>query len=214
MGKALVDYKGDPLTAGSTIFCAPFRGDYPHLATPFKDKKEPDKRPWWGITAMWTNEQLENGDLDDLLELFKLVKAQDFPKGLPCAEDKFQLPWYESTEKNESPKRGYRVGMVVSALKNHGTPVKVFGPDNSDFDATKCYSGAFYRAFIRCYSYTNQKTGINFGLNGVRFERNGDPLGSSFDAGSALSKIPGVPIDNEEQFSGAAASKIGRKLGL
>lgn len=51
---------------------------------------------------------------------------------------------------------------------------------------TELYSGCYGHVAISIYAYNNSTKGIGFGLNGIQKTKDGEALGSSFDAKSAF----------------------------
>ena len=74
---------------------------------------------------------------------------------------------------------------------------------NTDpMDAAEVYSGCYARVAMNFYAYnTNGNRGISAGLNGLQFVRDGEPLGSHFDAQKEFGVIEADdPFAAEEDF--------------
>ena len=73
---------------------------------------------------------------------------------------------------------------------------------NADpMDAALLYSGCYARVAMNFYAYnTNGNRGITAGLNGIQFVRDGEPLGSHFDAQKEFGAIEPAAIPEEDDF--------------
>lgn len=72
---------------------------------------------------------------------------------------------------------GYEVGAIYMNLKSKRKP-KVLDRDKSVIDdPEKFYPGCYARALVSCYAYNQGgNCGVNFGLDGLQFVKDGDPL--------------------------------------
>ncbi len=75
---------------------------------------------------------------------------------------------------------------------------------------TEVYSGCWGHVAISIYAYNNQSKGIGFGLNGVQKVKDDEPLGFTFDAKEAFSK---VETADDSPF-GSTAREIDPLTGL
>ena len=73
---------------------------------------------------------------------------------------------------------------------------------NADpMDSALLYSGCYARVAMNFYAYnTNGNRGITAGLNGIQFVRDGEPLGSHFDAQKEFGAIEPATIPEEDDF--------------
>lgn len=68
-------------------------------------------------------------------------------------------------------------------------------------DSALLYSGCYARVAMNFYAYnTNGNRGITAGLNGIQFVRDGEPLGSHFDAQKEFGAIEPAAIPEEDDF--------------
>ena len=73
---------------------------------------------------------------------------------------------------------------------------------NADpMDSALLYSGCYARVAMNFYAYnTNGNRGITAGLNGIQFVRDGELLGSHFDAKKEFGAIEPATIPEEDDF--------------
>jgi len=95
-------------------------------------------------------------------------------------------------------------------------PVGVADPSGSMLitNPTEVYSGMWCRLLLNCYTYQNERTGVNLGLKAVQKTRDGERIGGGgpVDATRAFAPIPGGAPTGGPSFPGMPAVPAGAPM--
>jgi hypothetical protein len=174
----------------SELLTPKFRGAFVAIMTPSTNKKDDgttEKK--YTIKAVFE----PGADLSAMKAAAASVLAEKYGADQSKWPGTLRSPFRKnSTSDFDKPVAGMPEDCVVMSFssKEDRRPGVVDADLNDIIDASKVYSGAYYRAQVRPFFYENKgNKGVSFALQNVQFLTDGEPLGGRIPANKVFDAV-------------------------
>lgn len=178
---------------GKKILTPVFRGRWPAL---FKAESVQGSAPKFGITAIWTPAKFTKKDKvawKTLLAAMNKASMDKFGKPWKNLPGNFKKGIRDGMEKED--KAGFGEGTCFANLSTEYRP-GVVGPDAQNDkigpehgNQEEIYSGAYYRATVEVYAFSNVSKGVGIGLRNIQKIADGEELSDIGEVGDDFSEV-------------------------
>lgn len=166
-----------------------FRVSFPSVFSPAKPMKNDDgstdsgKKPKYEVTMIFDPSQFSPEDKKRFLAMRALVdevSVEAFKKPLKEIPNS-RKPFRDGAEKEHL--EGYGAGKIFAKASSFSRPGVVASDGKTPLDDEEAfYAGCYARATVTAYSYnTKGNKGISFGLQNVKFVKDGDRFDNRVD---------------------------------
>lgn len=200
--------QGKKLT-DKTAVTPTFRVSFPHVFEPVQNDMGEKTKMEYTVQALFP----KDADLTVLKKMCMEAAVKKFGKKEKWPKDqhgnhRVRFPFRDQgdREKEKDGKTflpdGYEAGAVYMNLKSTRRP-KVLDRDKSVIDdPEKFYAGCYARALVSCFAYkVKGNVGVTFGLEGLQFVKDGDPLSGRPRVEEAFEALE-VGFDSEGEDAG------------
>lgn len=161
-----------------------FRGSFVNA---FKEVSFKGGKPKFGVTGIWLPKLFSDEDKQRWRAMCALLNEQSLSsfkmpwKELPANYRKGLRKWDEKTDRVTFPEGCWFASLtcqqppgVVGTTRGSDGKLVAFSELNGN--TSEIYSGAYYRATVNSYSFTEGSPGVALGLNNLQKVKDGDRL--------------------------------------